>query len=158
MTKEGKIKRIAEGLYGKPTFNKTLNIEEPFTEGEIVKALSRKYGWRVAPAGASALNALGLSQQVPFKSIFVSTGPYKEYEIQNFKIVFKHSFGKEIFECSELSNTFYQALKAIGKKMATVDVIEAVFQKLNEHELKMVYAESVCFPAWMRQMIASVSG
>jgi hypothetical protein len=118
LTKQGKIKRISEGLYGIPVFNDVLHVFEPFEKEDIVAALARKFGWKIAPAGVSALHALGLAQQVPNSSVYVSTGPYKIYTIQNFHLVFKHSFRKELVNCSLITNAFIQAIKCLGQENA----------------------------------------
>lgn len=153
LTKEGKIKRVAKGLYGKPSFNETLKIEEPFPLEDIVAAISRKYGWRVAPTGSLALNSLGLSQQVPYRLSFVSTGPYKKYVIENCVIVFKHSFGKEIVECSANSNMVFQAFKALGPKKIDKPLVLKMLSSLNEEDRKALMAESRYFPEWIRKRL-----
>jgi predicted transcriptional regulator of viral defense system len=156
LTKQGKIKRIAEGLYGIPAFNDVLQIEEPFEKEEIVEALARKFGWKVAPAGVSALHALGLSHQVPNASVYVSTGPYRKYKIQNFELFFKHSFGKEISEFSPLSNTFYQALKELGPKNEYSSYIRSLVRELSPKEQETLKEESKHFAAWMNEYFKAV--
>ena len=54
----------------------------------MAKAIARNYNWTIAPTGDAALNLLGISTQVPSKWEYVSSGPYKEYNIEGHRSVF----------------------------------------------------------------------
>lgn len=49
---------------------------------EIAEALARKFEWRIAPYGDTALNRLGVDSQVPSVVRYVSDGPYPDLSVR----------------------------------------------------------------------------
>jgi len=74
LEKEGKIKRLLQGLYYYPDYSEILQeIVAPDVQ-KAAYALARKYNWTIFPEGNTALNFLGFSTQVPARYIFISNG------------------------------------------------------------------------------------
>ncbi|MEX2491454.1 MAG: DUF6088 family protein, partial [Nitrospirales bacterium] len=57
------IRRVLRGVYDYPRFSKLLNEPMPSDLHQVAQALARKFGWRIQPGGAAALNLLNLSTQ-----------------------------------------------------------------------------------------------
>ncbi|MDR1916011.1 MAG: DUF6088 family protein, partial [Synergistaceae bacterium] len=72
LAREGKIRRIAQGLYDYPMYSGILKKEIAPDIHRAADALARKYGWRIYPDGNTALNYLGLSTQIAAKHIYLS--------------------------------------------------------------------------------------
>ena len=70
---EGKIRRLARGLYDYPKVHSELGTLLPSAE-DIVKAIAGRDRIRLLPSGAYAANLLGLSEQVPAKVVFLTDG------------------------------------------------------------------------------------
>ena len=64
LTKAGKIRRIARGIYDIPKTHPTLGALSPDPDA-IAKSIAVQAGYRLQPTPAHAANALGLSTQVP---------------------------------------------------------------------------------------------
>ena len=71
LVKRGAIRRLARGLYDFPEQHPVLGLLSPSAE-TIAKALAGRDQTRLQPAGAYAANALGLSEQVPAKAVFLT--------------------------------------------------------------------------------------
>jgi len=83
--KSGIIRRVMRGVYDKPRYSEMLQEYVVPNPEEIAKAIARNYNWKIAPAGDTALNLLGLSAHVPADWEYVMSGPYKSYEIASGK-------------------------------------------------------------------------
>lgn len=115
LEKEGKIKRIIQGLYYYPSYSELLQeIVAPDMQ-QIAHALARKYNWTIFPEGNTALNYLNLSTQIPAKYIYISSGSPRKYKIGNTTLEFRHRMLRESVIDNENANLVVQALKSLGK-------------------------------------------
>ena len=80
LVREGKLKRIAHGIYYIPKIDPLLGELQPSAE-EIAERIAKKEKVRIRPAGAYALNKLGLSTQVPTKLIYITDGVPRQLRI-----------------------------------------------------------------------------
>jgi len=100
LTNSEKIQKIVKGIYYNPKYNELIEEYEAPSVHEVAKAIARKYNWRIAPSGNTALNLLGLSTQIPSKWIYISDGGYADFSFGNTVIEFKHRNNKEISNVS----------------------------------------------------------
>ncbi|MDP1550935.1 MAG: DUF6088 family protein, partial [Nitrosomonas sp.] len=64
LTWQGKIRRVARGMYDYPRYSELLQMTLAPDIAEVAAAYARKFGWRIEVSGESALNLLGVSTQV----------------------------------------------------------------------------------------------
>jgi len=115
LEKEGKIKRLLQGLYYYPDYSEILQeIVAPDVQ-KAAYALARKYNWTIFPEGNTALNFLGLSTQVPARYIFISNGRSRKYKIFGTPLEFRQRILAESAITSENANLVVQAIKSMGK-------------------------------------------
>jgi hypothetical protein len=93
---------------------------------QVARALARKFRWRIQPSGATALNLLGLSTQVPARAVYLSDGPTRGYKIGSTSLVFEHTALKEAgFKLRE-SGLIVQALRSLGQDRITPEIISKI--------------------------------
>jgi len=120
--KKGTIRRVIRGVYDYPRHSTLLGQPASPEPDAVAAALARKFGWRIQPSGATALNVLGLSTQVPGRFVYVSDGPDRRYLLGNTELTFRHKALKEAGFARPESALLVQALKALGKEHVTEDV------------------------------------
>jgi len=76
----GNIRRIARGLYHYPQTHLLLGEVAPSVEA-VAKALAASEQVKLQPSGAYAANLLGLSEQVPAKVVFLTSGRARKVKI-----------------------------------------------------------------------------
>ena len=113
---------VIRGLYDYPRFSELLGQQLSPDTDQVARALARKFRWRIQPSGATALNDLGLSTQVPAKIVYLSDGPDRVYQIGKTPLVFEHGALKESRIDLTESGLIVQALKALGSDNITPDV------------------------------------
>src|ERR1035437_3861883 len=116
---KGTIRRIIRGIYYFPRTSRLLKQELLPNIDPIAHALARKFGWRIQPDGATALNFLGLSTQVPARALYLSDGPNRTYRIGNATLSLKHTALKEVAFKYRESALIVQALKSLGHPRIT---------------------------------------
>ena len=157
LNKEGKVRRVLRGIYEKPSYNTFLQEHVAPSPDKIARALARNFGWTIVPSGNTALNVLGLSTQVPATWEYVSDGSYKQYEVGNVTIKFKHTANKEISNLSYMTALTIRALKAMGKDNVDENVIQTLTNKLTDKEKDTMLSEAKYTTAWVYDVIKRVS-
>src|SRR5450631_3993768 len=70
LARKGTLRRLARGVYDFPKEHPVLGPLSPSAEA-VARAMAGRDHTRLQPAGAYAANALGLSEQVPAKAVFL---------------------------------------------------------------------------------------
>ena len=100
LAEKGQVRRVIRGLYDYPRFSELLKQQLSPETDHVARALARKFRWRIQPSGATALNLLGLSTQVPSRTVYLSDGPDRNYKMGSTSLVFEHTALKEAgFKC-----------------------------------------------------------
>ena len=89
LTTEGMLVKIAHGIYAKPR-NSRFGVVLPSVD-KVVQAIAVRDNAEVLPSGMTALNALGLSTQVPMNYTYLTTGSERTINLSNRKVVLKLS-------------------------------------------------------------------
>lgn len=71
LEKEKAITRVAQGIYVRPIISQYIGEVLPSAE-DVAKGIAKRDRVHIVPTGAYALNALGLSTQVPIKLVFLT--------------------------------------------------------------------------------------
>ncbi|MDO4839765.1 MAG: DUF6088 family protein [Desulfovibrionaceae bacterium] len=156
LAKAGKIQRVMRGLYYCPRYCKLIDEYEAPSPDNIAKTLARKYGWTIAPCGATALNQLGLSAQVPAKWSYISDGPYRTFKVGSVTIEFRHTNNREISKISRKTATIIQALKAIGKDNIAEKQLNILKCQLSDNEKAIAIQEAQQATVWVYSLIKQI--
>lgn len=153
MVESGELERPMRGLYRKPRRSAFLDKPVPASPNEIAEALARKFEWRIAPYGDTALNQLGVDPQVPSIVRYVSDGPYRTYQYGPYAIEFRHSANRDLSSLSPVAATVVQALKALGKDRLTEEALDAISSRLDDAQLEKLASEARNTTSWVRDAI-----
>ena len=148
----GKIERIYHGVYYKPKYNSELGISVPSDTDAAARAIARLNGWHIIPGGDHCLNLLGLSTQVPAKYVYLSDGPYKTYDINGFRVEFRHRSPKN-FPDNELAAMIVQAVCAQGRENCDELFIERLSDSISDDEKRTVMENLGRPSAWVEDVI-----
>ena len=154
--KDGIVRRVIRGVYDKPGYSMILQEESAPNPEEIAKAIARNFNWTIAPDENTALNLLGLSTQVPAKWSFISSGPYRNYEVGNVSIGFMHRACKEISGMSYMSALVIEALKGIGKDRLNESHITHLQERVSEEHKKILLKEAKSTTTWIYSAIKEI--
>lgn len=152
----GELRRIMRGVYYRPAFSQLLGEHESPSPHHVALALARKFNWSIAPSGATALNLLGLSTQVPAKWSYISDGPYHKFNVGNLELEFKHRSNREISGLSYKSAMVIQALRALGKENVDDITIKKLQRLLTEDEKRALLREAQQAAAWIYNLIKKI--
>ena len=155
---DGKIQKIMRGIYYNPRFSELLREYELPSPHQTALAVARKFNWNIAPSGATALNMLGLSTQVPAKWSYISDGAYNSFELGNITLEFRHRNNREIAGMSHKTALIIQGIKALGKGKVDDTAIEKIRASLTEKERTKLLEEARPTTVWVYQVIRKICG
>ncbi|MCF8342363.1 MAG: DUF6088 family protein [Chitinophagaceae bacterium] len=144
--------RMAQGIYVRPKISKLIGPLVPSAE-EVAEAIAKRDKIRTVPTGSYALNALGLSTQVPMNIVLLTDGSPREIKIGKRKIKFKKTTPKNLMAKGIISRLVIQALKEIGNGKVTEAEEKKILDLLtkeNERDLKHDIALS---PVWIQKIM-----
>jgi hypothetical protein len=149
LVKKGEISRVARGIYARLEKDPILGELKPTTE-KIAQAIAKRDKARIMPTGALALNALGLSTQIPMNVVYLSDGAARKIDLGRRKILFKKTAPKNLAAIGKISSLAIQALKEIGKNKVTENEIAIVLEKLKKEEVHRLEHDIKLAPEWIR--------
>lgn len=155
LVKNGKLRRLARGLYDFPKVHPKLGPLSPAPD-DVAQALARETGSQVQIAGARAANALGLSSQVPAKNTYLTNGPSRRVVLGKRVVDLRHASPKHLIAPGSPAGTVVQALRHVGPIRAA-DVAEVAARRLTTNDKRTLASTAVQAPAWMRPTLVSIA-
>jgi hypothetical protein len=156
LAKKGVIRRLARGVYDLPKQHPVLGPLSPSAD-TIAHALAGRDRTRLQPAGAYAANALGLSEQVPAKAVFLTDGPSRTVKIGPMTIQLRQTTPRNMAAAGRLSGLVIQAFRELGKDHVTPARIEHLKRTLPAEKRRELLKDLKLAPAWMHQIFRELA-
>ncbi len=154
---KGTIRRLARGVYDFPKEHPVLGLLSPSAE-DVATALAGRDRTRLQPAGAYAANALGLSEQVPAKAVFLTDGPTRTVKIGPTTIQLRRTTARNMAAAGRLSGLLIQALRELGKEHVTPERRAHLRRTLPADKRRDLIKDLRLAPAWMHPIFRELAG
>ena len=152
LTNEGVLVKLAQGIYAKPRMSR-FGVVLPSVE-KIVQAIAVRDNAKVLPSGMTALNALGLSTQVPMNYTYLTTGSQRTVKLANRQVVLKRGVPKNFWYETRLIALLVQALKTFKQENVGQEELQIIRSLIEKEPDKGTLAKDVDkMPAWMKRLI-----
>jgi len=152
LVKKGDISRVARGIYARLEKDPILGMVKPGAEA-IAKAIAKRDKARIVPTGILALNALGLSTQVPMNVVYLTDGAPRRINLGKRKIIFKKASPKNLAAIGRISSLVIQALKVIGKDNVTENEKQIILRHLENEDKYRLDHDIRLAPEWIREIM-----
>ena len=155
LVKDGTIRRLTQGVYDYPKVSSRIGPLSPNPD-DVAKAIADKDGYVIQVSPARAANLLGLTTQVPSKSIYLTNGPTRTKMIGYQVIYMRKAAPKNLVGAGKPTGLIFQALRFLGKDGVDPHKIQRLSQHLSVADKKSL-AKSLHYPAdWMRPIIQKI--
>lgn len=105
------------------------------------------------PTGATALNLLGLSTQVPMDAVFLTSGSARVVKLGNRTITFRRAVPKNFAVKGRYTSLIVQALKSIGEENFSEEDLIHIQDIIQRHpEPETVEQDLAVMPSWIRKI------
>ncbi len=152
LEKEGFIERVAQGIYVRPKESSLIGPLTPSAE-EVAEAIAKRDRIRTLPSGSYALNALGLSTQVPMNIVLLTDGSPREIKVGKRTIKFKKTTPKNLSAKGKISRLVIQALKEIGNGKVSEAEAHKIMNLLKKEDDEDLKHDIALAPVWMQKIM-----
>src|SRR5438105_7163781 len=156
LARKGTIRRLARGVYDFPKQHPVLGPLSPSADA-VATALAGRDRTRLQPAGAYAANALGLSEQVPAKAVFLTDGPSRTVKIGPTTIQLRRTTARNMAAAGRLSGLLIQALRELGEEHVTPERREHLKRTLPADKRRELINDLRLAPAWMHPIFRELA-
>lgn len=155
ISKEGKIERLAHGIYYLPKHHEKFGKLLPSLE-EVAQAIALHEHVRIKPAGAYALNKLGLSTQVPAKLVYITDGQRRDIKIGKGGIKFKPTTPKKFGMKGPISSLLIQALEEIEPSQIDTEMKIKIKALLDQELPENIQEDIKLAPAKVNDLLIDI--
>jgi hypothetical protein len=155
LAQEGVIRRVAQGIYERPRIHPKFGPMPPNLE-EVARASLLKVegrGAKLQLSGAAAANTLGLSEQVPARTVYLTTGLSRVVNVEvgewRQTIEFRHVEPGQLQQPGRVAESVLQAMRFLGKEGMEAFQVAELVKMLPAKERRNLARASVNFPTWI---------
>jgi len=152
LTRQEKLMRSGRGMYVRPIESR-FGIRAPSPE-KVVTETARLRGETVASHGAAAANRLGLTTQVPMRTIYLTSGRSRRLNLGAQSIELKHAPRWQLTNAGRPSGEVVRALAWAGRPQAH-EFLARIKRELPEEVRKELVASRGALPEWLAQTISA---
>ena len=144
--------RVAQGIYVRPKISSHVGQVLPTAE-EVAFAIARRDRARIIPTGTYALNALGLSTQVPMRIVLLTDGSPRQVRVGRRTIVLKRTTPKNLMAKGKISGLAIQALKELGQGRISAEEELKIIKLLRTEKPEDLAHDVHLAPVWIKQIM-----
>ncbi len=156
LTRLGTIRRTARGLYHYPESHPLLGEVAPSIEA-VAKALAASEQVKLQPSGAYAANLLGLSEQVPAKVVFLTSGRARKVKLGKLVIELRPTTPRKVAAAGRTSGLVLTALRYLGKPHVTPERIAHLRKTLSAADRRQLLTDLPSAPAWLHPHLRAIA-
>jgi len=156
LTELGTIRRLARGLYYYPESHPLLGEVSPSVEA-VAKALATSEQTKLQASGAYAANLLGLSEQVPAKVVFLTSGRARKVKLGKLIIELRPTTPRKVAAAGRTSGLVLAALRYLGKHHITPDRIAHLRETLSVEDRRQLLTELPNAPVWLHPHLRAIA-
>lgn len=154
LARRGKLLRAGRGVYVRPMSSR-FGARAP-TEEKVLAGLAALRGETVASHGAAAANGLGLTTQVPVRSIYLTSGPGRTLTLGGQSIELRHATPWQLVLAGRPAGEVVRALAWLGSASAETAWF-ALRDKLPPAERNALVKAAPLLPTWLAQLVSKPS-
>ena len=152
LTNNGVLVKLSQGIYAKPRKSR-FGVVLPSVD-KVVQAIALRDNAEVIPSGVTALNALGLSTQVPMNYTYLTTGSERIVKLKNQQVAFKRGVPKNFCYGTRLITLLVQALKLLQHRNLKDTDLQTIRSLVAKEQDKATLTKDVdMMPAWMKRVV-----
>jgi len=151
LVRRGKLLRAGRGLYVSPVKSR-FGSHAPSVQ-RLVEELSAQRGETIVPSGATSANALGLTTQVPTRTVYLTSGRNRKLMLGKQVVHLQHVPSWQLTLAKEPAGEIVRALAWAGPERVQ-EVLKEIDAKVHRSELQKINQHISLFPGWMASALS----
>ena len=152
LARSGRLIRICQGVYMRP-------VETRFgpCAPSVDKALSELadlWSETIVPCGGAAAHVLGLTTQIPVRSVYLTSGPDRRLRFGNLEVELRHVPRWQLAAPRRRAGEIIRALAWLGPHEVR-EGLQTVLPTLSPEELDELAQARATMPHWMAEPVST---
>ena len=153
LVRRGGLLRAGRGLYVRPVETR-FGTRAPSVPA-VLEALAATTGETIAAHGAAAANSLGLTTQVPVRTVYLTSGPSRRLNFGAQTVKLQHAPRWQLSLAGRPAGDAIRALAWLGRGQSRA-MTSKLGRALSAQTLKELSAARGRLPTWMAQQISTL--
>jgi len=153
LARRKQLMRAGRGLYVRPV--QTRFGMRPPSISNLVQGLASLKGEIIASHGAAAANALGLTTQVPVRSVFLTSGRSRLLKVGEQVVELRHAPAWQLVMAERPAGEAIRALAWLGEEYAG-EALLSLRDRLPSQEIENMANARFRLPTWLAEQISKV--
>ena len=153
LARKGELLRVCQGVYVWPV--QTRFGPRPPEVEKVLASLSALWGETIVPCGGTTANALGLSTQVPVRSVYLTSGPNRKLKLGGLAVELRHAPRWQLVAPHRPAGDALRALAWLGPEEVE-ESLETLEHKLSPEDIEELAATRAVMPAWLAEPVSAM--
>ena len=153
LARKGELVRVCQGVYVRPI--QTRFGSRPPAIEKVLASLSRLWGETIVPCGGAVANALGLTTQVPVRSVYLTSGPSRQLNLGELAVELRHAPRWQLVAPHRPAGDAVRALAWLGPEEVEEN-LGAIEKRLSSRDLEELAATRAVMPAWLAEPVSTM--
>lgn len=154
LAERGKLIRAGRGIYLRPVTNR-FGTRAP-SVAMAVEALASQRGEVIVPSGAAAANTLGLTTQVPVRSVYLTSGRSRTMHLGIQVVELRHAPRWQLTMAHRPAGEAVRALAWLGPEQAEA-ALKMLKRKLPPAAFSELVAAAPQLPTWLARSVGKTA-
>ena len=150
LTVRGQLIRAGRGVYLRPVTSR-FGMRSPSVE-QAVEAVASQRGEVIVSSGAAAANTLGLTTQVPVRSVYLTSGRSRKMNLGKQVVELRHAPRWQLALANRPAGEAVRALAWLGPERAEAALL-ALKHKLPQTTFNELVAAAPQLPTWLARSV-----
>ena len=144
--------RVCQGVYVRPI--QTQFGPCPPSMTKVIESLSSMWGETIVPCGGALANSLGLTTQVPVRSVYLTSGRSRKLNFGKLVVELRHAPRWQLVAPYRPAGDAVRALAWLGPEEIKEN-LEALEGRLSAEDLEELATARAVMPSWIAEPISS---
>ncbi|KQU95970.1 hypothetical protein ASD00_19595 [Ensifer sp. Root31] len=154
LAERGQLIRVGRGVYLRPVTSR-FGTRSPSVE-QAVEALASQRGEVIVSSGAAAANSLGLTTQVPVRSVYLTSGRTRKMNFGKQVVELRHAPRWQLAMAHRPAGEAVRALAWLGPENAEV-ALKALKRNLPQTAFNELVAAAPQLPTWLARSVGKAA-
>ena len=153
LARKGELMRVCQGVYVRPIQSR-FGLRPPNIE-KVLASLSALWAETIVPCGGTAANALGLTTQVPVRSVYLTSGSNRKLKLGGLAIELRHAPRWQLVAPHRPAGDAVRALAWLGPEEVEEN-LETLGHMLSPEDIEELAATRAVMPAWLAEPVSAM--
>ena len=153
LARSGQLMRVCQGIYVRPI--ETRFGPRPPAIEKVIESLSKLWGETIVPCGGAAANSLGLTTQVPVRTVFLTHRRNRKLRLGKLTVELRQAPRWQLAAAHGPAGEVIRALSWLGPDEVDLG-LQSIGDALSDDDFRDLAASRALMPAWMAETVSAM--